>query len=124
MNWRAAGCLVTGVVAFVALGVLGLSLALSRDAGCPASLQWAERVYEAEGTPAASPAFPTEGSAVELGATFIGLSTRAVYGPPGSSPSEQAADRPDRIALDCGDGSYQSYRYVSDLPTAPPGGSS
>lgn len=119
MNRRAAGCLLVGVVAFVAIGLFGLSLALSRGDDCPPQLQWAERVYEPTGTPAASPAFTASGEPVLLGSTFVGLSTRAVYGPPGSSPSERAADRPDRIALECGGGTYQSYAYATDLPAAP-----
>jgi hypothetical protein len=120
MNWRAAGCLVAGVATFLAITLLGLSLSIGRGDGCPAQLQWAERVYLPVGSPGPVASFAESGAPVKLGSTFIGLSTRAVYGPPGSSPSELAADRPSEIAMDCADGTFQGYRYSSDLPAASP----
>lgn len=120
MNRRAAGCLIVGVGGFLAIGLLGLSLALNRPGGCPARLQWAERVYEPAGTPAPSPAFSAVGEPVELGSTLLGLASRRVYGPPGSTPSTRAADRPDEISLECGDGTYQSYAYTSELQAPSP----
>jgi hypothetical protein len=120
MNRRAVGCLIAGVGTFLAVGLFGMSLALNRLDGCPSQLQWAERTYRSAGSPAPSPDFAGGGQAVELGSTFLGLATRRVYGPPGSSPSTAAADRPDEIALDCADGTFQSYRYTSDLPVASP----
>jgi hypothetical protein len=121
MNWRAAGCLVVGVVAFVGLGLLGLSLAFRDAQGCPAGLQWGDRGYGAVGTPAPSLDLGS-GAAVPIGSTFMGPTTRQVFGPPGSSPSTDAADRPDTIALDCADGTYQVYRW--DGRTLTPGPSS
>ena len=120
MNWRAAGCGVIGVATFLAITLLGLSLAIGRGDGCPAQLQWAERVYLPVGSPGPDPSFAESGEPVELGSTFIGLSTRTVYGPPGSRRSQLAADRPSTIAMDCGDGTFQGYRYSSDLPAASP----
>lgn len=120
MNWRAIGCLVTGVATFLAIGLLGLWLSLSRLDGCPAQLQWAERTYVPVGAPAAEASFAEPGVPVELGSTFIGLATRIVFGPPGSSPSQQAADRPETIALDCADGTFQTYRHTTDLPQGSP----
>ena len=47
-----------------------------------------------------------------------------MYGPPGSSPSTEAADRPETIALDCADGTYQTYAWDgmthSPIPTSSP----
>jgi len=120
MNWRAAGCLVVGVATFLAITLLGLSLSIGRLDGCPAQLQWAERVYLPVGSPGPDASFDESGAPVELGSTFIGLATRTVYGPPGSSPSELAADRPDVIAMDCADGTFQTYRYSRDLPASSP----
>lgn len=110
MNWRAAGCLVAGVTVFLAIGLLGLWLAFRDATGCPSSLQWADRAYGAVGTPMPSPDLGP-GDAVDIGSTFMGPTTRTVFGPPGSSPSTDAADRPSTIALDCADGSYQVYRW-------------
>ncbi len=87
-------------------------------------LQWADRIYTAQGTPAPSPAFATSGEAVPIGSTFFGLTTRQMYGPPGSSPSAEADDRPETIALDCADGTYQTYLWDgishSPVPTGSP----
>jgi hypothetical protein len=115
MNLRAAGCLVVGVAAFVALGVWGLSLALRDAQGCPPSLQWADRSYVALGTPAPSP--DVGGRAVDIGSTLMGPVSRRAFGPPGSSPSSDAADRPALIALECGDGTYQTYRWEPASPS-------
>lgn len=122
MNWRAAGCLVIGSLAFVGLGLFGMSLAFSRLDGCPATLQWDERTYQPFGEPAASPALSAAGDPVEIGSTFVGLTTRRMFGPPGSAPSSAAADRPIEIAMDCADGTFQAYRHAGDLPpaTSPP----
>lgn len=123
MNWRAIGCLGLGALVFVGIGLLGMSMAFSGQEGCPASLAWQDRTYLAYGSPAASPALPDEsGDPASIGATFFGLATRTVYGPPGSSPSTRAEDRPDRIVMDCADGSFQAYRWdaASPLPAHSP----
>ena len=112
MNWRAIGCGVLAAAVFVAVGLFGMSLAFSRLNGCPTLLQWGDRTCLPAGTSAAAPSF-AEGSPVEIGSTFIGLTTRRVWGPPGSSPSPLASDRPAAIVLDCDDGTYQGYRVKS-----------
>ena len=99
MNRRSIGCAVLAVVVFVGLGLLGLSMATTR-AGCPGALQWEARRYDREGTPAPS---PFAGSA-EIGSTFVGLTTRKAFAAPGGSA------KPVRVALECGDGTYQTYR--------------
>jgi hypothetical protein len=120
VNLRAIGCLLVGVAAFVGVGLYGLSLAFQDAEGCPPTLQWDDRAYVAEGEPAPSPALGP-GDAVYIGSTFMGPLTRRVYGPPGSSPSTDAADRPALIALDCADGTFRAYRW--DGATATPPGS-
>lgn len=120
MNWRAAGCLVLGITVFVGIGLLGMSIAFRSDDGCLPRLQWADRTYLPDGTPAPSPAFDRAGPATEIGSTFMGLATRRVYGPPGSSPSTDAADRPRSVALDCADGTFQTYAWDGVTRTAPP----
>jgi hypothetical protein len=109
-----------GIAAFVGIGLLGMAVAFRTEAGCPQRLQWADRTYLAEGTPAPSPAFAVEGPAADIGSTFMGLTTRRVLGPPGSSPSTAAADRPASVALDCADGSFQTYRWDGVRLTPPP----
>lgn len=109
MSWRAAGCLLAGIGVFLAVTLFGMSLAFRGSEGCPALLQWDARSYEPAGEPTSEPAFTVQGEPVALGTTFVGLTTRAVFGPPGSRPSAAPGDRPDQIALDCGDGSFQTY---------------
>lgn len=123
MNWRAAGCGVLGIAIFVGIGLLGMAVAFRSEDGCPSRLQWADRTYLADGTPAPSPAFAIPGRAADIGSTFMGLTTRLVLGPPGSSPSTAAADRPGSVALDCADGTFQTYAWdgVTRTPRPSPG---
>ncbi len=107
MNTRAIGCILAGSIVFILIGILGLNLASSR-VGCPSGIRWQELTYAPEGTPRPSPVVG-EGTPVKLGSTFIGLATRSVYGPPGSVAVASGADRPAVIALDCGDGTFQTY---------------
>jgi hypothetical protein len=116
MNLRAVGCAVIGVAAFVGLGLWGLSLAFQDASGCPPTLQWADRAYVGAGTPAPSPDLGS-GEPVYIGSTFMGPLTRRAYGPAGSSPSTDAAARPERIALECGDGTFQTYRWAAATPS-------
>ena len=62
--------------------------------------------------PRPDPSF-AEGSPVEIGSTFIGLTTRKVWGPPGGDPSPAAGDRPATIYLDCDDGSVRLFAAES-----------
>jgi uncharacterized membrane protein YedE/YeeE len=111
MNWRAIGCLTAIFGGFLLVGLLGLAVAFRGQTGCPGSVAWADRVYRADGTAAPSPRFDQPGAAANIGSTFFGLTTRTVYGPPGSSPSTAAADRPSTISIDCGDGTFQTYDW-------------
>jgi uncharacterized membrane protein YedE/YeeE len=124
VNWRAAGCLLLGIAVFLTVGLLGMSIALRDQEGCPSLIRWADRDslrhYLVEGTPAPSPAFSQEGEAVEIGSTFFGLTTRQAFGPPGSSPSTRAEDFPEVVALDCADGTFQTYQWDGVSRTPPP----
>ncbi|HET6744831.1 MAG TPA: hypothetical protein VFH90_03170 [Candidatus Limnocylindria bacterium] len=123
MNWRAAGCGVLAIGIFLAIGLFGMSLAFRSEPGCPDRVQWADRTYLVDGSPAPSPAFGEPGDAVGIGSTFMGLTTRRVFGPPGSSPSTEADDRPQTVAMDCADGTFQTYRWDGESRTPAPTGS-
>ena len=118
MNGRAIGCIALGAVVFVLIGIAGINLASSRI-GCPDRLQWGDRFYAPTGTPAPSPETGGASTPVKLGSTFIGLTTRSIYGPSGSSSSGSSV-RPDLIAMDCGNGMFQTYRKAGPAPTAKP----
>ena len=109
MNFRAIGCIAAGSLAFILIGILGLNVASSR-LGCPDRLQWRDLSYLPNGTPLASPSTGGTGAPVKLGVTFIGLTTRDIYGPPGSAPEASSVTRPAMIAMDCGDGTFVTYR--------------
>jgi len=118
MNWRAVGCAVLAAAIFVGLGLWALQMAIGRP-GCPPTLRWGDRLYTASSSPGAIPVVGS-GEPIRLGATFVGALTREVFGPAGSSPSPDPEDRPDEIALECGDATFVTYRFTSVLPTNPP----
>lgn len=107
MSWRLIGCGVLAAAVFVGLGVWALTLAMGR-VGCPATLNWDEQTYVAVGEPTETPSLG-EGEPVRLGVTFVGVLTREVYGPEGSSATAEPQDRPEQLALACGDETYQTY---------------
>ncbi len=124
MNWRAIGCLGVGLLLFVAIGVVGLNLATS-PVGCPPRLVWQNEAWEPDGVPTREPRIGSStAEPVEIGAALIGLATRRVYGPPGSAPvTGTTNDLPAQLAVECGDGTFQSYRATVSRG-APPGASS
>jgi hypothetical protein len=110
MSGRAIGCAVIGVVVFVAIGIFGLSRAVA-PSGCPDRLQYAAEAFLPEGTPSTDAA----DGMVEIGSTFIGLTTRAVYAEaPRASGSE---DLPQVLVLDCDDGTFLTYRSQGEGAT-------
>jgi hypothetical protein len=108
MNRRAIGCSVIGVAAFLAVGLFGLSRAVA-PTGCPDRLQYAAEAYFPEGSPVASP----KTGLVQIGSTFIGLTTRAVFAEPGAARASGETDPPDRFVLDCADGTFQAYVHAA-----------
>lgn len=116
MNWRAVGCGTLAIIVFLAVGFWGMSKAFDRLEGCPDRLQWGNLGYLPEGSPIAEPSF-ADGSAVEIGSTFIGLTTRRVWGPPGSNASaSDGGERPPRIYLDCDDGTVLLFAAERAAP--------
>jgi hypothetical protein len=102
------GCAVIGIVAFLAVGLFGLSRAVA-PSGCPDRLQYAADAY----LPAGAPVERLESGLVEIGSTFIGLTTREVYAEPGGVPASGSTDPPDRFVLDCADGTFQAYVVIA-----------
>jgi hypothetical protein len=118
MNWRILGCGLLAAAVFIGLGLLALNLAIGR-VGCPPTLQWGDRLYDAVGDPTDAPVVG-DGEPVLLGSTFVGALTREVYGPVGSSPSADPIVQPDEIALSCGNETFQTYTFSAVIPTARP----
>jgi hypothetical protein len=103
VNRRAVGCAVIGVALFLAVGAFGLSRTLT-PSGCPQRMQYIAQTYLPDGSPVSTP----EAELVQIGSTFIGLTTRAVYAEEGAAPSEAGAP-PERFVLDCADGTFQAF---------------
>jgi hypothetical protein len=108
VNWRALGCGALALAAFLAIGLLGLSMALTAP-GCPDRLQWGADAYLPASSPATRPIIDDEEGEL-IGTTFIGLTTRDVYGPPGTAAAASGGARPEVLALDCADGTFVVYR--------------
>ena len=121
MNRRSIGCGLLAALVFVAIGLYGMSLAFSRLDGCPDRLQWRDKSFLPVGAAARAANFRDGGKPVLIGSTFIGLTTRRVWGPPGSAPVGSGASGvghslPARIILDCDDGTFQEYRGELSSP--------
>lgn len=111
MNWRGIGCLAAVLGTFVVVALIGIwvSVGGGTPVGCATALRWIDDRYVAAGTPAASPALPGEGEPVLIGSTLVGVATREVYAPAGSEPLPSAGNRPEVMAVACGDGTFQTY---------------
>jgi hypothetical protein len=109
VNRGAIGCAVIAALAFIGLGVFALSLT-STDVSCPQALRWADLSYVAVGSPGPEPELADGQEPVLAGSTLFGLQSRDVYAPAGTAPGASGADRPEVLALDCGDGTYLAYR--------------
>lgn len=109
MNRRIFGCGTLGAVAFIGIGLFGIWRA-SAPPECPGALPYQPAAYEPVGSPTAEPTL--EGIDAELeraGRTSFGLAGWEVYVEPGFAPSASGERLPQRIVLDCGDGSFQAY---------------
>jgi len=109
MNRAALGCAVVAAAAFVALGLFALSRTFT-DISCPPALRWAELGYVAVGSPGPEPMLSSGEEPVLAGSTLIGLESREVYAPAGTQPGATGDERPEVLALDCGDGTFLAYR--------------
>ncbi|MGH2429160.1 MAG: hypothetical protein ACRDGV_09830 [Candidatus Limnocylindria bacterium] len=111
MNWRAIGCGAAALAAFLAVSVIGLLMALP-PAGCPDRLQHGPDAFLPTGEPTTEPRIPgvEDEEIVEIGSTFMGLTTRAVFAASEEAPVSGSDKLPARIALDCADGTYLAYR--------------
>ena len=110
MNGRAIGCGMLAAAVFVALGIFGI-LRASAPAECPDLLPYRPANYEPVGAATSEPTLNGVAGPLEpAGSTSFGLARWEVYVEPGFAPASSAAVLPQRIVLDCGDGSFQAYQ--------------
>jgi len=110
VNWRVIGCGTLAAAVFVAIGVFGI-LQAGAPAECPDLLPYEPDAYEPVGPPTTEPTLdgidePLESS----GSASFGLARWEVYVEPGFAPASSDEALPQRIVLECGDGSFQAYQ--------------
>jgi hypothetical protein len=109
MNWRAAGCATLGVLVFLAVGLIGVWRA-SAPAECPDLLPYRPAAYQPVGEAGPEPSLEgVPGPLERAGSTAFGLASWDVYVEPGFAPASSDEPLPQRIVLDCGNGSFQAY---------------
>ncbi len=110
MNGRAVGCGTLAVVVFVAVGIFGI-LRAGAPAECPNLLPYQPANYEPVGAATAEPALEGVAGPLEpAGSTSFGLARWEVYVEPGFAPASSGELLPQRIVLECGDGTFQAYQ--------------
>jgi hypothetical protein len=110
VNRRSIGCGVLAAAVFVAVGLFGILRAMA-PADCPDLLPYQPANYEPVGPATSEPVL--EGVAGPLdpaGSTSFGLARWEVYVEPGFAPEASGEGLPQRIVLECGDGSFQAYQ--------------
>jgi len=110
VNLRAIGCGTLAVAVFVAIGIFGI-LRAGAPAECPGRLPYQPAAYEPVGASTSEPALQGISESLErAGSTSFGLARWEVYVEPGFAPASSGEALPQRIVLDCGDGSFQAYQ--------------
>jgi hypothetical protein len=110
VNPRAVGCGTVAAVAFVLVGILGISRALA-PAECPPVLPYEPAPYRPAGSPTLVPTLSgVDDELVPAEGVSFGLAAWAVWVEPGRAPAAPGDPFPQRIVLECGDGTFQAYQ--------------
>ena len=110
MNWRALGCGTVAAALFVAVGIFGIWRSFA-PAECPDLLPYRPSAYEPVGAAASEPTLDGIAEPLEnAGSTSFGLASWEVHVEAGFAPAASGALLPQRIVLDCGDGTFQAYQ--------------
>ena len=110
MNLRVVGCAGLAAAVFVVVAAFAVFRA-GAPAECPASLPYEPATFQPVGEPTDGPRL--EGVAddlVESGGITFGLATWRVWIEPARAPVPSGEPLPQRIVLECGDGTYQAYQ--------------
>jgi hypothetical protein len=114
VNWRAVGCGTVAAAVFILVGLFAIMRA-EPPPGCPNQLMFEDvGAYEPVGSPADTPQLEgASASPVPGFQTRAGLSTFTVWVDPADAPAASSDPLPERIALECGDGTFQAYRRAA-----------
>ena len=110
MNWRAIGCGSLAAVAFVGIGLFGIWRSFAPPE-CPDLLPYQPASYQPvdERTPEPRLAGVDE-PLTAAGSASFGLASWNVWLEPRREPTASGEPLPQRIVLDCGDGTFQAYQ--------------
>jgi hypothetical protein len=96
--------------AFVLVATLAV-LRAGAPAECPDTLPYEPASYQPVGDPAAEPTLDgIDDPLEESGSVTFGLATWKVWVEPGRAPAASGEPLPQRIVLECGDGTFQAYQ--------------
>ena len=110
MSWRAIGCGTLAAGVFVLVGLIAIWRA-EPPAGCPASLEYTDATYQPTGSARSSPSLEGVDASLEPGfRTTVGFSSWTVWVDPADAPTASSDPLPERMVLECGDGTFQPYR--------------
>jgi hypothetical protein len=110
VSWRAIGCGTLAAVAFVGISLFAISRATA-PAECPDLLPYEPASYEPVGERTDEPQLEGIDEALErAGTTSFGLASWELWVEPGRVPSASGEPLPQRIVLDCRDGTFQAFQ--------------
>jgi hypothetical protein len=110
VNWRAIGCGGLAVAVFVIVAAFAVIRA-GAPAECPTSLPYEPAPYRPVGETTAEPALDgIDEPLQEAGGLTFGLATWRVWIEPDRAPLPSGEPLPQRIVLECGDGTFQAYQ--------------
>lgn len=111
MNWRALGCGGLAVAVFVIVAAFAV-LRAGAPAECPASLPYEPATYVPAGDATTEPRLEGIDEPLERteGAITFGLASWRVWVEPDRAPIPSGEPLPQRIVLECGDGTYRPYQ--------------
>ena len=111
MNWRAIGCAGLAAAVFVIVAAFAVFRAGS-PAECPGTLPYEPAPYQPAGGVTAEPQLDGIDEPLERteGAITFGLASWRVWVEPERAPIPSGEPLPQRIVLECGDGTFQAYQ--------------
>jgi hypothetical protein len=111
VSWRAIGCGTLAAGVFVLVGLIAIWRA-GPPPGCPAQLVYPDAAFQPDGSPMDGPRLTGVDASLEPGfrTNAGGFTTWTVWVEPGDVPAASGDPLPDRIVLECGDGTFQAFR--------------
>jgi hypothetical protein len=110
VNLRVFGCIGLAAAVFVIVAVFAVYRA-GAPAECPASLPYEPATFQPVGEPIEEPRLDGVNEPLtESGGITFGLATWRVWIEPERAPVPSGEPLPQRIVLECGDGTFQAYQ--------------